>query len=180
MVYVLLGKGFEEMELVGPVDILRRGGVEVKVAGIGGLSAEGCNGITVAADMAVEDVVLAGGDMLVLPGGLGGMQQIEGSETAMKLVRQAAADENMWLAAICASPTIFGRAGILQGKKAVCYPGLEGKLTGAQPQMDQHFVVDGKLITGRAPGAAVPFGFALLTALKGEETAAQVRAEMYV
>lgn len=180
MVYVLLGNGFEELETVAPVDILRRGGVEVKIAGIGGLSAVGANGITVAADMAVEDVALAEGDMLVLPGGLGGMQEIEGSETAMKLVRQAAADESMWLCAICASPTIFGRAGILQGKKAVCYPGLEGKLTGAQPQMDQHFVVDGKLITGRAPGAAVPFGFALLTALKGDEVANQVRAEMHV
>ena len=180
MVYVLLGNGFEELETIAPVDILRRGGVDVKIAGIGGMSAVGCNGITVAADMAVEDVAMAAGDMLVLPGGLGDMKEIEGSETAMKLVRQAAADESMWLSAICASPTIFGRAGILQGKKAVCYPGLEGKLTGAEPQMDQHFVVDGKLITGRAPGAAVPFGFALLTALKGEQVADQVRAEMYV
>jgi 4-methyl-5(b-hydroxyethyl)-thiazole monophosphate biosynthesis len=159
---------------------LRRGGVEVKIAGIGGLSAVGANGIAVSADMAVEDVVLADGDMLVLPGGLGGKQEIENSETAMKLVHQAAANDSVWLCAICASPTIFGRAGILQGKKAVCYPGLEGKLTGAEPQMDRHAVVDGKLITGRAPGAAVPFGFALLTALKGEEVANRVRAEMYV
>ena len=133
MVYVLLGNGFEELETIAPVDILRRGGVDVKIAGIGGMSAVGCNGITVAADMAVEDVALVSGDMLVLPGGLGGMQEIEGSEIAMKLVRQAAADESMWLCAICASPTIFGRAGILQGKKAVCYPGLQGKLTGALP-----------------------------------------------
>jgi len=180
MVYVFLGNGFEEMETVAPVDILRRGGVETALVGIGEMAVTGAHGIVVQADLPLEEIELVAGDMLVLPGGLGGMQTIEGSAGAMDLVRQAAADKDIWLCAICASPTILGRAGILAGKNAVCYPGMEKGMTGATPCMDMHAVTDGKLITGRAPGAAYEFGFALLTALKGKDVADQVRKQMYV
>ena len=180
MVYVFLGNGFEEMETVAPVDILRRGGVEVALVGIGEMAVAGTHGIGVHADMPLEEVKLTSGDMLVLPGGLGGMKTIEGSAGAMELVRQAAADDSIWLCAICASPTIFGRAGILVGKNAVCYPGMESGMTGAIPHMDRHTVTDEKLITGRAPGAAYEFGFALLDALKGQDVVDQVRKQMHV
>jgi len=180
MVYVFLGNGFEEVETIAPVDILRRGGVEVALVGIGEMAVTGAHGIVVHADLPLADVNLNSGDMLVMPGGLGGMQTIEGSAGAMELIHQAADNEDIWLCAICASPTILGRAGILVGKNAVCYPGMESGMTGAIPCMESHAVTDGKLITGRAPGAAYEFGFALLTALKGTHVTDQVRKQMHV
>lgn len=181
MVYVLLGKGFEAIEALAAVNTLRRGGAPVKMAGIGGMTVASSHEIVVNADVAVEDVVLQAGDMVVLPGGLGGVDSIEHCEAAMALVRQAAANESMWLCAICAAPAMLARRGIIgAGVSAVCYPGLEGDLlkAGATPCMEQSVVVSGKVITGRAPGSAYDFGLALLEAVKGEETARAVRADM--
>ncbi len=182
MVYILLGEGFEEAEALVTADVLRRGGVEVSLTGIGGMTVAGAHKITVRCDAAAENVRLAGGDMLVLPGGLGGVASIEGSDAAMELVRRAAEDDGIWLAAICAAPAMLGRRGIIgAGVSAVCYPGMEGDLTaaGAAARMDLPAVTDGKLITGRGPGAAFDFALALLTALKGAETAESVRAGMH-
>lgn len=183
MVYILLGEGFEEAEALVTADVLRRGDVDVSLVGIGGAAVRGAHGICVQADMAVEDAKPSGGDMVVLPGGMGGVQSIEGSAPAMALARQAAADEEMWLCAICAAPAMLARKGLLgRGVHAVCYPGMEGALTaaGATAEMDRSAVTDGRLITGRGPGAAFEFGLALLSALKGEQTAERVRKEMWV
>lgn len=182
MVYILLGNGFEEVEALCAADVLRRGGVDVALTGIGGSTVTGSHNITVAADILVEDAVLAPGDMLVLPGGLGGVASIEGSGSAMDLVRRAAADETMWLCAICAAPTLLARAGLIgSGNHAVCYPGMEGEMTaaGAAAHMDWPVVEDGKLITGRAPGAAFDFALKLLEALRGAEAAEAVRAGLH-
>lgn len=182
MVYVLLGNGFEAIEALAAVNTLRRGGADVKMVGIGGMTVASSHNIQVVADVAAEDVALAEGDMLVLPGGLGGVASIEGSETAMTLVRQARADDSMWLGAICAAPTLLARAGLIgAGDHAVCYPGIEGEMTtaGVTVHMDESVVVDGKLITGRAPGSAYDFGLKLLEVIKGAEIAEQVRADMH-
>lgn len=182
MVYILLGSGFEEVEALAPADILRRGGVTVKLAGIGGDTVTGGHGITVHCDTTVEKISLSGGDMVVLPGGLGGVASIEGSDAAMELVHQAAVDESMYLAAICAAPTLLARAGLIgEGVTAVCYPGMEGELTAASvtPAMDRSVVVWGKVVTGRAPGSAIDFGLQLLTIVKGEEAARFVQADMH-
>ena len=178
MVYILLGEGFEEAEALVTADVLRRADIPVALAGIGGDFITGSHNITVRADLPVEQVTLETGDMVVLPGGMGGVASMEGSEPAMALVRQAAADETVWLAAICAAPTLLARAGLLPaGVPCVCYPGLEGELAkaGADPQMDQSTVAAGRLITGRGPGSAFDFGLALVEALAGAEAAAQVR-----
>ena len=178
MVYILLGGGFEEAEALVTADVLRRADIPVALTGIGGDFITGSHSITVRADLPVEQVTLETGDMVVLPGGMGGVASMEGSEPAMALVRQAAADETVWLAAICAAPTLLARAGLLPaGVPCVCYPGLEGELAkaGADPQMDQSTVVAGRLITGRGPGSAFDFGLALVQALAGTEAAAQVR-----
>lgn len=183
MVYILLGEGFEEAEALVTADVLRRGDVEVMLAGIGGAAVRGSHGIRVEADVAVEDVKLSRGDMVALPGGLGGVRSIEDSAPAMALARQAAADEGMWLCAICAAPAMLARKGLIgRGAHALCYPGMEGDLAaaGAEAHMDRGAVTDGKLITGRGPGAAFEFGLALLAALKGERTAERVRREMWV
>ena len=182
MVYMLLGTGFEETEAIAPADILRRGGVEVKLVGIGGSTVTGGHGISVCCDTTVERVGLADGDMVVVPGGLGGVASVEGSGAAMELLHQAAADETMYVAAICAAPTLLARAGIIgPGDDAVCYPGMESEMTeaGVCAHEDASVIMDGRLITGRAPGSAIDFGLALLEVLKGADAAGQVRADMH-
>lgn len=179
MVYILLGAGFEEAEALVTADVLRRSDVPVTLAGIGGSAVIGSHSITVQADLPVEQVTLKAGDMVVLPGGMGGVASIEHSREAMALVRQAASSGEYWLAAICAAPTLLARAGLLpKGVPCVCYPGLEGELAqaGAAPKMDRSTVAAGRLITGRGPGSAFDFGLALAEALAGGAAAAQVRA----
>ena len=183
MVYILLGAGFETAEALVAANILRRGGVAVKLAGIGGPTVASSHNIVVTADCPVESVTLSAGDMVVLPGGMGGVSSIAACPAAMALAEQAAKSDELWLAAICAAPAMLAEAGVLPaGKKAVCYPGMEGALTaaGLVPCMGLHAVRDGKLITGRAPGSACEFGFALLEALAGADTARSVREQMWV
>ena len=175
MVYILLGAGFEEAEALVTADVLRRAELPVSLVGIGGPAVTGSHDITVQADLPVETVALKEGDMVVLPGGMGGVASMEHSREAMALVRQAAEDPELWLAAICAAPTLLGKWGLLTGKEAVCYPGMEEGLTGAQARMDRGFVVDGKIITGRAAGSVFDFGLALVEALAGKEEADKVR-----
>lgn len=182
MVYILLGNGFEETEALVTADVLRRGNVPVTLAGIGGASVTGGHGITVLADAPVEEVSPASGDMVVLPGGMGGVASMEGSAAAMALIRRAAGDSSVWLGAICAAPTLLARAGLLPpGVRAVCYPGMEPLLAdaGAVPCMERAAVRDGMLITGKGPGAAYDFGLALLEALAGPDTAGAVRADLH-
>lgn len=182
MVYILLGAGFEEAEALVTADVLRRADIPVTLAGIGGELIAGSHGIAVRADRPVEEVALEQGDMVVLPGGMGGVASIEASAAAMALVRRAAEDPGIWLAAICAAPALLARAGLLPaGAPCVCYPGMEGELSaaGAVPAMDRPAVTCGRLITGKGPGTAFDFGLALVEALAGAETAAQVRAALH-
>ncbi len=182
MVYILLGTGFEEAEALVTADVLRRADVPVTLTGIGGDAVTGSHGITVRADLPVEPAVLDKGDMVVLPGGMGGVDSIEHSAPAMALVREAARREDCWLAAICAAPTLLARAGLLPaGAPCVCYPGMEGELSraGAVPKMDCSTVASGKLICGRGPGSAFDFGLALVEALAGAGAAERVRAGLH-
>lgn len=181
MVYILLGTGFEEAEALVAADVLRRGNLPVSLTGIGGSAVAGAHNITVSADIAVEDVTLAPGDAVVLPGGLDGVAAIEHSPAAMALVRQAWEDNSIRLAAICAAPTLLARAGLLgPGVRAVCYPGLEGQLTavGVTAAMDQPAVNDSQVITGRGPGAAFDFALAVLADLASADVAESVRADL--
>ena len=172
MVYIILGKGFEPMEAVAPCDILQRGGVEVRFAGIGGTLIKGGHGILVQADCTVEEMKLADTDMVILPGGLGGVQSILASETAMNFIRLAD-EKNCFVAAICAAPTILASLHITDGRKATCYPGMENQM-GTARMNACGAVQDGHVITGRAAGSADEFGLACLRALKGEDAARQV------
>lgn len=182
MVYILLGAGFEEAEALVTADVLRRAGVPVCLAGIGGEWVAGSHEIAVKADLPVEMAELREGDMVVLPGGMGGVASMGGSEAAMALIRRAAEEPEVWLAAICAAPTLLARAGLLpRGARCVCYPGMEDELVqaGAVPALDGPVAVQDRLITGRGPGAAFDFALALAQALAGDETAAQVRAGLH-
>ena len=178
MVYIILGKGFEPMEAIAPCDILRRGGAEVRFAGIGGTLIEGGHGISVQADCTVEQMKLAEADMVILPGGLGGVESILGCRTALDVVKRAW-DGGKYVAAICAGPTVLAKLGITAGRRATCYPGCETQMPGTEytPVQAQQ---DGKLITGQAPGASFAFGLKLLAALRGEQTAADVAEGMVI
>lgn len=176
MVYIILGTGFEEIEAVAPCDILRRGGVPVQFAGVGGTLITGGNGITVQADVSVEDMDLAHMDMIVLPGGMGGVRSMLASETVLRAVRYAY-ENDRYVAAICAAPTILAKLGITDGKNATCYPGMEDEM-GAAHMQPVPAVRDGRLLTGRAPGAALDFGYLLLETMKDPETAKGVRSGM--
>lgn len=176
MVYIILGTGFEEIEAVAPCDILRRGGVQVQFAGIGGKQITGGNGITVQADCTVEEMDLDAMEMIVLPGGMGGVHSILGCDAAMEAVQKAYAQEKL-VAAICAAPSILAKLHITDGKHAVVYPGMEAEMGSAMME-DTDAVGDGRVLTGRAPGAALEFGYLLLKTLKGEAVAETVRSGM--
>ena len=176
MVYIILGTGFEDMEAVCPCDILRRGGVEVQFAGIGGRLVTGGNGVTVQTDCTVEEIDFEKLEMIVLPGGMGGVHSILASETALNAVKWAYENEK-YVAAICAGPTILAKLGVTDGKRATVYPGMEDQM-GSAVMQDANAVRDGKVLTGRAPGAAMDFGLLLLQTLKDAETAARVQSGM--
>lgn len=178
MVYVLLAPGFEEVEALAPVDLLRRANIETATVSITGQPVPGSHNITVTADLSLDQVDLDRADMIVLPGGGPGYQNLGREPRVEQLVRDAA-ERGLWVAAICASPNLLGRWGLLEGKNAVCYPGMEGGLTGAQPQMARGVVTDGRIITGRAAGSAIDFGLALVEVLSGPEAARQVRDSIY-
>lgn len=174
MVLVLLCNGFEESEVVVPVDLLRRGGVEVALCGVDSLTVKSSHAITFTADVLLKDVDLAGVDMVFVPGGLGGVDAILASGTASGFLHQAK-EADKYLAAICAGPTVLSRLGLIDGKKAVCYPGMEDLLPPAIPQPGNRAVRDGKVLTAEAAGSAFELGLMMLEVLRDAETADQVR-----
>ena len=177
MVYIFLADGFEEAEALVPADLLRRAGAEVKLVGVTGQTVLGAHGISVNSDISLDQVRDDAMEMLVIPGGLPGVTNVAASAEAMEWVR-AAVKADCWLAAICAAPSIvLGPEGILSGRKATCYPGMESGMEGALPQKGQSVVVDGKFVTGEGPGAAFDFGLKLVEVLKGTETMQRVAGD---
>ena len=173
MVYIFLAPGFEEAEALVPADLLRRVGIETALVTLGDELVPGGHGITVKADLPLSAVELDKARLLVLPGGGLGVKNLGESPALEDLFHKAAA-RDIPLAAICAAPSLLGKWGLLEGKKAVCYPGWENKLTGAVPCPQENAVRDGSTVTGRAAGAAFDFGLALIALLAGEEKAQAV------
>lgn len=173
MVYLFLAEGFEEIEALTPVDLMRRAGIEVTTVGVGGEYIKGAHGITVKADLCDTEVT-AGDDieMVVLPGGMPGTLNLKASEKVNEFIDKAY-DKGAFVAAICAAPSILGEKGLLKGKMAVCYPGFEEKLLGATV-FQAGVICDGNIITANAAGAAVDFAAQLIAALKGEDEADKV------
>ena len=178
MVYILLGEGFEEGEAIIPADLLRRGGAEVKLVGLEELEVTGAHGITVKADITLSQVNEEDMEMLVLPGGMGGVESLQMNLFALALV-QRAYDLGCWLCAICAAPTILARSGCLDRRKAVCYPGMEDEMGSAVVQLGASVVTDGRIITGEAAGSAFEFGLRLVEAVKGRGTAQKVKESVH-
>ena len=179
MVYMLLGTGFEETEAIAPLDLLRRAGVEVMTVGVNGKIIYGSHKIGVEADIELSELDLTNVDMIILPGGLGGVASVRASQGAMNALKFAW-DNGKFVAAICAGPTVLADLGITDGKNATCYPGCEGGMGSAHMIPGAAAVQDGRLVTGTSAGCAIPFGLKLIEALKGRETAEKIAAQIVI
>ena len=175
MVYVLLVDGFEEIEALTPVDILRRCEIPVKTVGVFGKYVKGSHNINVEADILIDEVSLSDMKLLMLPGGPG-YPNYDKSEKVTELINYAS-DNGIFISAICAAPSVIGKMGLLSGKKATCFPGFEEFLLGAEVVSDKA-VIDGKFITGKGAGAAADFGFLMAEVLSDKETADKIKKSM--
>ena len=173
MIPVFLANGFEEIEALATVDILRRAGVEVVTVGVGGKNAVGAHGIAVCADIVEDELDIAAIDGVVLPGGMPGTTNLEASDVVRTAVKSAY-ERGLLVAAICAAPSILGHGGYLNGKKATCYPGFEPELTNAAV-INEGVVRDGSIITASGAGVAVDFALELVRYLVSDEMAESIR-----
>ncbi len=176
MVYVFLTDGFEEIEAITPIDIMRRAGVAVKTVSItDSRYVTGSHDITVKADISIKDAVYEDIDMIILPGGPG-HTSLDENDTVHEFIDRAAG-EDKFIAAICAAPSIVGKKGLLKGRRATAFPGYEKYLEGAEILADKA-VSDGRFITAKGAGAAAEFGFMIVSELLGEEKAKEIRESM--
>lgn len=176
MIYVFLADGFEEIEAIAPIDMLRRAGLEVKTVGIWKRVVTSGRGISVTADILDSEAVFDKLQMIVLPGGMPGAENLYNSEIVKKLI--AFSNENkLYIGAICAAPFILGKMGLLKGVKATCYPGYEKDLEGAMIE-NKSVVADKNFITAKGAGVAIEFGLALVSALCGKEKADKIQKQI--
>ena len=174
MVYIFLANGFEEIEALTVVDLLRRAQIDIKMVSIdGNETVTSSHSVTVKSDMSIADVNWDAADMLVLPGGMPGTNNLAECDELMSHVKDFAVG-GKYIAAICAAPALtFGESGLLNGKKATCYPGMEEHMHGACAVTDE-VVADGNVITSRGMGTAIPFGLKIIETLKGEAVSKQI------
>lgn len=170
MVYMLLGDGFEEIEAITPLDLLKRAGVEVISVGIDNKKVLGSHGISIEADINIGEIDVTNLDMVIIPGGLRGVASLRANPQALDLLKFGW-ENGKYIAAICAGPTVLADLGITDGKNATCYPGQEKNMGSAVMHSDAAVITDDKLITAASAGCAIPFGLALISALKGQDAA---------
>ena len=167
MIYMFLADGFEEVEALTPLDLLRRAGAEIATVGIQGSTSTGSHGVTFACDMTAEEMDLSAADMVILPGGLLGTTNLDACHYVDAAI-EAVTKKGGRLAAICAAPLILGKRGLLEGKHAVCYPGFEKELRGAIVSESAGVVTDGNITTAKGMGVAFEFGIELVRLLFGK------------
>jgi len=178
-VYMHLAEGFEEIEALSVVDVLRRAQIETDTVSVTGKKeVTGAHGIRVIADLLFEDADYSSADMIVLPGGMPGTLNLEKHIGLTEIILQFSR-EGKWLAAICAAPSIFGKLELLKGKSATCYPGFEKYLIDAV-HSEESVVVSDKIITSKGPGTAIYFALEIVKIIKGEESAEEIREGMVV
>ena len=175
MVYIFLADGFEETEMIAPWDILIRGGLDVKTVGVTGEYVTGAHNMTVKSDISLNEVNENEGDMFILPGGMPGTTNLDENARVKEIILNAYKNGKI-VGAICAAPLVLGKLGILEGKKATCFPGFEEYLTGAT-LVREHAVKDGNVITSSGAGGAFHFGFTLLESVNADN-AKEVRKSM--
>ena len=174
MVYIFLADGFEIVEAMAPVDILKRAKIEIQTVGVSGKTIVSSCGVPVVCDMTAEQIVLDDElDAVILPGGMPGTLNLEKSR-AVQAALDFALENGKLLCAICAAPSILGHRGILRGREAICFPGFEEALEGATIS-ESHVCRDGNVITAKGAGVAIEFGLKIAAALAGSEKADEIR-----
>ncbi len=178
-IYLFLAEGFEEVEALTPVDVLRRAGLPVKTVSVTGeLVVTGTHGVPVIADLLFDELDENDAEMLILPGGMPGAVNLDNHESLDKLLK-AFAEAGKPLAAICAAPLVLGKRGLLNGKKVTCYPGFEEYLEGAV-YTAALVEKDANFITGKGPGAAMDFAFAILEQFSGIAKVNELKQSMMI
>ncbi len=175
MLYMFFAEGFEEVEAIAALDVIRRGSLDIKSVGVGSKSVTGSHGISVVCDLTTDDIAdFSGVNGVVLPGGMPGTLNLFADETVNNAVDYCA-ENGFLLSAICAAPLILGRKNLLVGKEAVCFPGFEDELKGAE--ISKEFVcTSDNFITAKGMGSAVNFGVAIVAYFKGAEFAAELKS----
>lgn len=173
MVYVFLADGFEIIEALAPVDMLRRAKIDVKTVGVSSEIVTSSCGVGVKCDMTIDEFDFYDVEAVVLPGGMPGTLNLENSSAVQKVIDNAN-NTNAFICAICAAPSILGHKGLLSGKKAVCFPGFENSLEGCE-QCCEYVVTDGKFITAKGAGVCIDFGLEIVKQLRNEELANEIR-----
>ena len=176
MIYLFLANGFEEVEALAPLDILRRAGETVRTVGVSGRTITGSHGIPVVCDCTADALPDEAPKAVILPGGMPGTKNLDASEVVCRTVLSVHAAGGL-VCAICAAPSVLGHLGVLEGKAATCFPGFEDELAGARVS-DRSVVHDGNVITAKGAGVALDFGFAIVSALCGAEKADTLRRAM--
>lgn len=176
-IFVFLITGFEEIEAIATVDVLRRAELNVKMISLTGeRTVVGAHGIGVSTDLLFDEALFAAADLLVVPGGTEAYNHHEGMKAELRAFHEAGGP----VAAICAAPAVLGMMGLLRGREATCYPGYEPYLEGATLRTDRSVVVDGDVITGRGPGLTIPFALQLVEFLVGKPKRDRVAAALLV
>lgn len=177
MLYMFFAQGFEEVEAIAALDVIRRAGIEIKSVGVGSKTVTGSHSIPVVCDLSAEEITsFEGIDGVVLPGGMPGTLNLFESDTVHKAVDYCF-ENNRLLCAICAAPLILGRKNILNGKQAVCFPGFEEELIGAE--ISNNFVcISDNVITAKGMGSAVNFGLAIVSYFKGQAFSDNLKASL--
>ena len=173
MVYVFLSDGFEIIEALAPVDMLRRAKIDVKTVGVSSEIVTSSCGVGVKCDMTIDEFDFYDVEAVVLPGGMPGTLNLENSSAVQKVIDNAN-NTNAFICAICAAPSILGHKGLLSGKKAVCFPGFENSLEGCE-SCCEYVVTDGKFITAKGAGVCIDFGLEIVKQLRNEELANEIR-----
>ena len=176
MVYVFLADGFEIIEALSPVDMLKRAKIETKLVGVTGEIVTSSCGVAVKTDMLINDFDFYDVEAIVLPGGMPGAENLDNCKALQGIIDNAS-NTNAFICAICAAPFILGKKGLLDGKKAICFPGYEEYLEGAEISKD-FVVTDGRIITAKGAGVSVDFGLEIVKQLRGEELSNEIRAKI--
>ena len=174
MVYMFLADGFEEIEALCPLDLMRRANIDVRTVGVGKELITGAHGITVKADIVDVDFREDDVEMIFLPGGMPGTLNLAASDTVIRAIK-CAAKLDSYIAAICAAPSILGDMGLLDGKEAVCYPGFEDRLKGATIS-EKKVVLDDNILTAKGMGAALEMGLKIVEIFRDKQYAEELRS----
>ncbi|MCQ2480886.1 MAG: DJ-1/PfpI family protein [Clostridia bacterium] len=176
MLYMFLADGFEEVEAIATLDVIRRAKIDIETVGVGSKNITGAHGVTVRCDIDTDEATFTGLDGVILPGGMPGTKNLLADDHVNKAI-DFCYSQGKLVSAICAAPMILGVKGLLKGKEATCFPGFEGDLEGAIIS-EKYYVTDGNIITARGMGSAINFGLEIVKYFKDEATANELKATL--